>query len=247
MAGYRGNFDFYAGDDDGAGRPRVNLIGADDDYGFPADGYGYHQNDNNHSMASAPMPEQHREFTRDAAKVAPKSDAYDKLKAVASSDHMQASTFFKYLDNAPKAKAALLKKLNQGSKVAIFAPSNKAMAKFDKETALHLRKETTGESSREAFAAQHMALDLHDQIAQARFDAVQQGLDPYEEIHAAPAINASMHLGFNEGQTGKHTNSAHLFNKEGAERASATSDRSFSYMGSTVHVIDQPLVAPDSM
>ena len=238
--------DFYGGGEFDEPETRVNLIGADDDYGFPDGGYGYQQNDNN-SMASAPMPEQHKEFTREAAKVVPKSDTYDTLKAAASSSHMDASTFFKYLDNAPKAKAALLKKLNQGSKVAIFAPSNKAMAKFDKETGLHLRKENTGESSREAFAAQHMALDLHEQIAQARFDAAREGFDPYDETHAVPAVNASMHLGFNEGQTGKQTNSAHLFNKQGQERAKAASDRSFSYMGSTVHVIDQPLVASDSM
>ena len=234
----------YGGAEEYAERPVV-LLGVQAEAEFPDRGfsYGSSNNNNNHYQvsASAPMAPHNTEFKRETSALA-ESDVYPMLKNIASSEHFGASQFFKYLDSAPTAKASMLKALSSGQNVAIFAPSNKAMAALEKEMGTTLRAQNQGRSKREAFAAQHMAIDLHDQIAEARLDEALRGGQDDDIVHAAPTVNASMHIGFEVGDDGRSHDTS-LYNSEGINRATASSHLEFKYKGSSVHIINKPLVA----
>jgi uncharacterized surface protein with fasciclin (FAS1) repeats len=217
--------------------PQATLLSAaaamsDSNFQFQEASFDYGMINNN-NYAAAPMPaRQSREVTLASMKTAPaaKSDTYEKL--VAHAANLGTDQFFAYLNEAPKAKAALMGSLKQGHKVAIFAPTNTAMAKFNRETDNALRKKSNV-ALRENFAAQHMSLNLHEQLAEANA----AGLDnPHAET-----LNPDMHMSYAPHASGE-MHAVSLVNSGLQQRGSANTQEAYSYKGSTLHAIDRPLV-----
>ena len=191
---------------------------------------------NNNNTPSASASSASTEVTRASAKAktASTTNVLEKLRAYAKMEG--ADEFFTVLDNAPKAKAAIQKQLAEGHKVAIFAPTNKAMAEFHADTETALRRPAQ-RSFRENFASQHMSMNLHSQIAEARMDG--------HEAPAFPSVNAALHMTFSENDNGDSHTVALLRQDEetgqALKRATANSDTMFSYKGNTLHVVDNAL------
>lgn len=192
---------------------------------------------NNNNTAPSASAQASTEVTRASAKAKTSStsaNVLEKLRAYAKMEG--AEEFFTVLDTAPKAKAAIQKQLAEGHKVAIFAPTNRAMAQFHEDTDKALKR-ASNRQFRENFASQHMSLNLHQQIAEARMDG--------HENPAFPSANAALHVAFNENQGGDSHSVALLRQDEetgqALKRASANSDTMFSYKGNTLHIVDNAL------